>query len=868
LRQQLEHQNVLLAEDFLAAFAPLQEKVAKAERVVLSLEASCAGVAARLDDAESAMCAFTNRATELMRKQSELSGQADEVALFLRKYSLTEAEVDALQSAPLDSAVAAVPQTHSAEQSAQDGGDADGSSGNSSMPQTNAERFFAALRRLRRVRRECCKLVGSRHQSAAFELLELLSAQQERAYERAYHWAMDRVAAVDALLDQGHSGRSGGSGAGNAGAARTAAGGNSNQNVEALVEAYLADPVLALALQALRTNRPEFFAHCQEALAATRRSWLVQRFVLALTVGLGGGSGGGSARGGQQMQVHGYGGGNHRPIELQAHDAARYVSDMLAWCHQTMAAEKEFLTMVLFSAPDEDDDDDANEGDDENEGGEVGGAGAGKPAGYGEDEDENGNDEEGFNATDNAALLLFPTPGALLRHVVQGLARPLKVRIASVLDQQLRAGSTGSSSSGSNLGAGDHEAGGSSSGGSGGNDGGGFARGVALVVTYKLYHLLSFYQLTVHRLLRAGPANNDKKSIKSSSSGGGNEGEDNDEDGDGLGQELEEPSPLEVVLAECQGRAAQVFGQQLKRHAQALASLQGEASPLALDLAASPLVNEHCKRLGELLEAHASSFLEQHEWQSLAAVGQQQRRALAWHAEIAARADGSSQPDGGLGALEQCRAAATAADAAATEAAASVDMERILAAVLEPLLAACRASGEGWGLNESDMATLMVNAAAAMKSAVGGYAAAAGWAQSLEVEMDTWLGMLVQTEASRVLDASGLSCLLDSFQLHASSSGGDSGGSGPAAHEPGLDAARVESVVKRFYASLFALVMPSFDKLQPLDARDQARRKIALAVADGHAAVYAAVKDPKNEYADTSFLLHTPEQVRMLLDCD
>lgn len=32
-----------------------------------------------------------------------------------------------------------------------------------------------------------------------------------------------------------------------------------------------------------------------------------------------------------------------RPIELHAHDPIRYVGDMLAWVHQAIAAECEFL---------------------------------------------------------------------------------------------------------------------------------------------------------------------------------------------------------------------------------------------------------------------------------------------------------------------------------------------------------------------------------------------------------------------------------------------------------------------------------------------------------------------------------------------
>lgn len=41
-------------------------------------------------------------------------------------------------------------------------------------------------------------------------------------------------------------------------------------------------------------------------------------------------------------------GGLPRPIELHAHDPTRYVGDMLAWVHQAMAGEHEFLD-GLFS---------------------------------------------------------------------------------------------------------------------------------------------------------------------------------------------------------------------------------------------------------------------------------------------------------------------------------------------------------------------------------------------------------------------------------------------------------------------------------------------------------------------------------------
>jgi len=36
-----------------------------------------------------------------------------------------------------------------------------------------------------------------------------------------------------------------------------------------------------------------------------------------------------------------------RPIEINAHDPLRYVGDMAAWIHQTLATEQELVTTLL-----------------------------------------------------------------------------------------------------------------------------------------------------------------------------------------------------------------------------------------------------------------------------------------------------------------------------------------------------------------------------------------------------------------------------------------------------------------------------------------------------------------------------------------
>lgn len=82
------------------------------------------------------------------------------------------------------------------------------------------------------------------------------------------------------------------------------------------------------AIQALKQD-DQFFRSILEELVHVRRNAILRAFIDALT------------RGGP--------GGTPRPIELHAHDPLRYIGDMLAWIHQTVASEREFLESVLSS---------------------------------------------------------------------------------------------------------------------------------------------------------------------------------------------------------------------------------------------------------------------------------------------------------------------------------------------------------------------------------------------------------------------------------------------------------------------------------------------------------------------------------------
>lgn len=121
-----------------------------------------------------------------------------------------------------------------------------------------------------------------------------------------------------------------------------------------------------------------------DEIAMIRRNLLSKAFTDALT------------RGGP--------GGFPRPIEMHAHDPLRYVGDMLAWVHQSLASEREMLvTLLLHSTTSLKDSVDRGMEDEERE------------------------DEELDLIRDIPGFLEPVSVNAMLEKVMDGIGRPLKV---------------------------------------------------------------------------------------------------------------------------------------------------------------------------------------------------------------------------------------------------------------------------------------------------------------------------------------------------------------------------------------------------------------------------------------------------------
>lgn len=143
--------------------------------------------------------------------------------------------------------------------------------------------FFFALERVQTIHGNCRTLMQSGHQTLALEIMEQMSLYQEAALERLYRWAQSYC-----------------------------------KNIENPGTSQL----LTRALSKLQ-DRPVLFKYVVSEYCTHRRSVLVRVFLDALT------------KGGP--------GGTPKPIEMSAHDPQRYISDMLAFLHQTIPGENENL---------------------------------------------------------------------------------------------------------------------------------------------------------------------------------------------------------------------------------------------------------------------------------------------------------------------------------------------------------------------------------------------------------------------------------------------------------------------------------------------------------------------------------------------
>ncbi len=260
LRGLLETEHLNINQQLIDAFGPAQKQLAAVTAQVAALTHSCDEIGESIKTAKQQTRELLAESERLVHDKQRLEVQQSVVGSFLERFQLTPDEEEALQRGEVDA------------------------------------QFLETLGRLARIRADCGQLLRTRHQRAALELMDVMGAHQESAFERLYRWVQS---AVKDLSEE--SGEEGGEG------------------------------VIARAVLALR-ERPVLFKYCVEEMGKSRRATVLNNFLCALT------------QGGPN--------GMPRPIELSAGEPLRYVGDMASWLHQALANEAEMLRQVLGEAAD------------------------------------------------------------------------------------------------------------------------------------------------------------------------------------------------------------------------------------------------------------------------------------------------------------------------------------------------------------------------------------------------------------------------------------------------------------------------------------------------------------------------------------
>ena len=224
--------------------------------------------------------------------------------------------------------------------------------------------------------------------TSALRMMESLSARQEQAYERLYHFLTSYLDLHSRSVSNVPT-RSGGPGGGAAGAHRPQQSASAQEDA---MDAALRHPFVVRSLQVLR-HKPSYHAHTLELVAASRRAMVTRRFLLALTSGYDG----------------------LPPIEMAAHDPVHYVGDMLALVFRIESEEADLAGGLLAVAD--------CEPLAENEDGDNAGGGEENEDGHGDDDDD----------ADDDAMDRPMSPAAVLSHATSGISRPLKSRVFQVV---------------------------------------------------------------------------------------------------------------------------------------------------------------------------------------------------------------------------------------------------------------------------------------------------------------------------------------------------------------------------------------------------------------------------------------------------
>lgn len=90
----------------------------------------------------------------------------------------------------------------------------------------------------------------------------------------------------------------------------------------------------------------------------------------------------------------------------------------------------------------------------------------------------------------------------------------------------------------------------------------------------------------------------------------------------------------------------------------------------------------------------------------------------------------------------------------------------------------------------------------------------------------------------------------------------------PLSAYPNASSSAIEKDIQLLVSKMYSSIAPEYNKITP-KVRERARLEASRSIADIYQRLYDAVHDPVNGYMNPdNIMIHTPKQIRTLLDCD
>ncbi|CAD6930556.1 unnamed protein product [Tilletia controversa] len=307
------------ADELEQAYAPAVSAIQELCTVVDEVVAETKETHARFEDVYARTATLLAESDSLQKQRVALTWQSEQTSLFLRKFSLNDAELLILDN----------PAAAAAEAPAS-------SSSSSSSSHGIGKPFFQVIDRLEQIREDCAELLGlveededdieeeaapptapeSVNDAQALTMATPLPSTRDPSERKDMMRAgMHILRITSEQLNTAHS---------------RLARWCTFEFRQPFREGVEVSPVMREAVCRLAEGgREDLLGPALSTLTQTRSTAITREFNAALTQG-------------GPPPTH-----LPRPIELSAHDPTRYIGDMLAWVHQALASERELLGSLV-----------------------------------------------------------------------------------------------------------------------------------------------------------------------------------------------------------------------------------------------------------------------------------------------------------------------------------------------------------------------------------------------------------------------------------------------------------------------------------------------------------------------------------------